>query len=42
MFNFIAGVIVGIALTTVGASGVAKSVDKIVVQTQLIMKNVSK
>jgi len=40
--NFIAGVIVGIALATIGVSGVAHLIDQGVVQTQNIVRSVAK
>ena len=39
--NFIAGVIVGIVLATVGFSGVARLVDQGVAHTQSIVRSVA-
>ena len=40
--NFIIGVIVGIALATVGFSGVARYIDQGVAETQSIVRSVAK
>jgi uncharacterized membrane protein (DUF441 family) len=40
--NFIVGVIVGIALATIGVSGVAHLIEQGVAQTQTIVRSVAK
>jgi uncharacterized membrane protein (DUF441 family) len=40
--NFIAGVIVGITVATIGVSGVAHLIDQGVVQTQSVVRSVAK
>lgn len=42
MTKFIVGVIVGIAVATVGFSGLAKMADKGVTQVQTVVKDASK
>jgi hypothetical protein len=42
MFKFIFGVILGIAIATVGVDGVGKIVTKGVAQTQTVIKDVAK
>jgi hypothetical protein len=42
MVQFIIGVVVGIAIATVGVSGVAKIADKGVTQVQTVVKDVAK
>jgi hypothetical protein len=42
MFKFILGVILGLALATVGFDGVGKIVAKGVTQTQTVIKDVAK
>lgn len=39
MFNFLAGVIVGIVISTVGLSGIANLVDRGVGATKVIIQN---
>ena len=39
--NFVAGIIVGIVIATVGFSGVARLIDNGVIQTQSIVRSVA-
>jgi hypothetical protein len=42
MFNFFCGVLLGLAIATVGADGVSKIVNKGVTNTQEIIKDAAK